>query len=148
MIKLYHDMSFSHIAHYMHIVCVSTFVLLSCTYCSGIQFCVCVCMCMCMCQVEEQRRCQSEEGRRRRAEEEEEREALRVQDDELRQETERMSRMGFQEKVRYTRPCLPARRYQAAATKPHTLRTRSGTGNLHCVFHTHTFSSNEISFIR
>ncbi|XP_030215459.1 trichoplein keratin filament-binding protein [Gadus morhua] len=54
-------------------------------------------------QVEEQRRCQSEEERRRREEEEEEREALRVQDDELRRETERLSRLGFQEKI-HSRP--------------------------------------------
>ncbi|KAK0138108.1 Trichoplein keratin filament-binding protein [Merluccius polli] len=49
-------------------------------------------------QVKERHRSQLEEERRRGEEEEEEREALRVQDEELRQETERMSRLGFQEK--------------------------------------------------
>ena len=54
--------------------------------------------------MEERHRSQLEEERRRGEEEEEEREALRVQDEELKQETERMSRLGFQEKVHDTKP--------------------------------------------
>lgn len=55
--------------------------------------------CVCILQVEQKRLEQWEEQRRMEQEEEEDREALRIQEEELSLETQRMAKKGYQEKV-------------------------------------------------
>lgn len=55
---------------------------------------------MCVRQVEQQLQEQWEEQCRVEQEEEEEREALRIQEEELRLEMQRMAKKGYQEKVK------------------------------------------------
>lgn len=64
--------------------------------------------------MEQQHEEQWEEQRRKEEEEEEEREALRIQEEELRLEMQRITKKGYQDKVKEERSCIHVSKFKIA----------------------------------